>query len=188
MREKETTSESGVIEPDNDTPLPDLISNIEAFIEALQAEEVSSYGNLISRLKLSPSDFEQYINFEDGSYTRNYIHREEKFELILICWDCNIETPIHSHGGQQCWIYHLNGQLEEQLFELDNNNQPKLKSTHLVSSNSISYMDDKMGFHTLKTMGNQRALSLHIYASPICQCKVYCNDRQRFIEEEIAMD
>ena len=49
-----------------------------------------------------------------------------------------------------------------------------------LTPGKLTYMNDSMGYHTIGNISNQRAMTLHIYASPIDSCKVYNNEKACF--------
>jgi cysteine dioxygenase len=42
-----------------------------------------------------------------------------------------------------------------------------------LSPGRLTYMEDSMGYHTLKNHSDERAMTLHLYISPIDTCKVF---------------
>ena len=47
---------------------------------------------------------------------------------------------------------------------------------------------DKMGFHSIQNDSENRAMTFHIYASPIDSCKIYNNETECFESKEMPYD
>jgi hypothetical protein len=91
----------------------------------------------------------------------------DKFELIIICWDENSETLIHDHPDNGCVLYLIDGVLEEELY----NKSLKLIKKSVYRPKNISYMHNVKGYHKIKCQ--QKAISLHIYSPPNYQIKTF---------------
>ncbi len=67
-------------------------------------------------MKLPIAEFEKYATWSETCYTRNCIAENEDFELILICWEKGQATAIHDHGGEECWVYFVEGEFRENIY------------------------------------------------------------------------
>lgn len=164
------------------------INTIESLADALDKAEHSERAKVISRLDLNPDAFEEYATWSDEGYTRNCVARTDEYELLLLCWDKEAETPIHGHGGQDCWVYQIEGTVEEIRVKQDE--EGNLEETHRMelAPGKVSYMHDRMGFHKIRNPFNQRAMTLHIYAKPIDACRVFDPKNQEFKIKEMEYD
>ena len=68
--------------------------------------------HLIKDLNLSEKDLEKYDHRNETTYTRNLIHREKDFEIMLVCWPPHVSAPIHGHEGEKCWARVQTGELK----------------------------------------------------------------------------
>lgn len=107
---------------------------------------------------------------EHADYGRFLIHRTELYEVILMKWDNQQKTPIHSHNEQDCWTYMLEGELKETLFD---QTTLKIKDEMIVSRNMRTYIHDSMGVHQVENLSKKSSLSLHLYAKPLPVCHFY---------------
>lgn len=155
------------------------IKTIEELISAFDLARPSDRGGVLKRTQIPAEEFEQYATWREGGYTRNCVIRKEGFEFILLCWDKGAATPIHGHADQDCWVYQVSGELTEKRY--------KMKEGRLALSNEmdltegcLAYMHDRMGFHTIENGSKQRAMTLHVYASPIDECSVFNKDLDKF--------
>lgn len=115
--------------------------------------------------------------------------RTEDYELVLLCWEEGQQTPIHCHGGMECWVHMVQGELEEKRFEQpDATIEPTLTNKMALTSSHLSYMNDDMGFHSLRNIYPGRSISLHLYAKPIDSCEIYNSDTGKGEARELSYD
>ena len=163
------------------------ITSIEQLIECFDDAEPSEQASILKRTNISVSDFEKYASWIDGKYSRNCFARRDSFEMILICWDEDAKTPIHDHNGQHCWVLQISGSILEKRFEKNDSGFTLIDEAELRAG-KISYMNDKMGYHTLENNSKSQAMTLHVYANPINQCNVYNEEKSQFEIKEMAYD
>ena len=77
---------------------------INELITSLIEEERTEYDEIIRSIKIPSNSFNDFCSWSSETYTRNCIVQNEKFELILLCWEQGQSTPIHDHGGEECWV------------------------------------------------------------------------------------
>lgn len=150
----------------------DCIASVEQLIQSFQDSEPPEQGSVLKSIDIPLSEFLGFANWSDGCYTRNCLARCEEFEFVLICWDGHCKTKIHDHDGQDCWVYQVDGELRELRYKGPEDNL-EVYSDRSLNEGELSYMNDKMGFHRIENPSDQRAMTLHVYANPIKQCKVY---------------
>jgi len=95
-----------------------------------------------------------------GNYYRNtvYLDKDNLFEIIIIQWDKLTETKIHNHSLNGCILIPINNNLIEYIYN---------KKLELISENQInkiSYIDNNIGYHKIKSI--EKSLSIHIYSPP----------------------
>jgi len=166
----------------------DDTDRIKDLIFRLDHAQKSEVPKILRGLRLQKKDFEQFASWSEGGYTRNCVHRTEGYELILLCWSANCVTPIHDHGGQDCWVYQVEGALTEKRYEKDANGELKETNRLTLAPGTLTYMEDKMGFHQLCNENNKRGCTLHVYASPIDQCDVFNEDANCFETKDMRYD
>ncbi len=146
----------------------------------LENASTNDFQNLAKHIKIEIKELEKYLHWDTAHYTRNCIRRTEKFELIALCWEPHQETPIHCHGGEECWVYMVDGELEESRFEEEDFDCEKEKQKMSLGEYQISYMEDTQGYHSLSNLTSKRAVSLHLYHKPISSCRIYNKELQSF--------
>lgn len=164
------------------------LQSIDDLITALSEEERTNYNHIIHSIKLPSSAFENYCSWSNECYTRNCIIDNEKFELILICWCEGHRTPIHDHGGEECWVKVIEGEFKETIYKQNEAGELNFVKSSISKSNEITYMKDFMGFHRLENLSNKRSISLHLYAKPIRKCKMFDEKSGTFMNKDLVYD
>ncbi len=154
------------------------ITSINQLIKTLSASCDADLKNIYKFLNIPISEYEPYIFWSDENYTRNCIVRTDKYELLLLCWKKNQYTPIHSHNGQECWVYNVKGTFEEIRYELNSEKKLIKQNDFSLNEGHFSYMNNQLGFHELKA--NEEAISLHLYSLPIDECLIYDSNSEQF--------
>lgn len=162
------------------------ITSIEELIDEFSSVPLEEKPQVLERIEIPSEELEEYASWEDGDYTRNCLWRCDEFEIILLCWDEQAETKIHDHGGQDCWIYQVEGDLLEKRYKEDSRDNLKLEEKLRIKEGELSYMNDKMGYHSIKNDSDDRALTLHFYATPIDRCRIYSPEKSKFEMTELV--
>jgi cysteine dioxygenase len=140
--------------------------------------------NVIDSLKkFDPAQYswQKYFSFKDKQYTRNLVLQNELFELLIICWDYDCQTPIHDHPSNGCWMFGVKGRFNEEKF-VANSEGELVKISHAeLQEGDIAYIHDSIGLHSVGNSSKQeRAVTLHLYSPPIKKCYVYKEDGVKF--------
>lgn len=165
-----------------------MINSLQELIEKLKNTKSEDFPKVIKNIDISASEFIDYIHWSDESYTRNCIERTDRFELMLLCWNEKQDTPIHDHGGEQCWVYQVKGDVDEVRYEENKEGDLEVTDKMTLTPGKLTYMDDSMGYHSLENNNNEKALTLHLYMKPIDECEVYNNKTNEFENKEMAYD
>lgn len=163
------------------------IKTIPELIEAFDNAEPSEQIKVLKSINIPISDFKEFATWEEGGYTRNCIARRDGFEFILLCWDTGAKTPIHGHDNQNCWVYQVQGSVSEQRFKQTSYGF-ELTNEAVLKEGKITYMHDRMGYHTLENISESPSMTLHVYANPIDRCEVYNEQRGCFEVVEMEYD
>jgi cysteine dioxygenase len=165
----------------------DHILTVEQLGEILDEIEAHEHAKIMRRIKISPASLSSYASWSENDYTRNCLLRTNKYEILLLCWDPGSVTPIHDHGGEDCWVYQVQGSLVEKRFK-EVSGQIKETNRMQLKPGNLTYMHDRMGYHTIENNSDHRAMSLHIYASPIDSCNVYNENKDCFETKNMSYD
>ena len=147
-----------------------IISDLKNFARTnFPTSDVSSY---LKNVKLSDNDLEKYLLKKDKQYTRNLIHKDVDFEIMVVCWPPKISAPIHGHEGEKCWARVEDGELQISNYEKVSSNPLELIKTKERSC-LPGYLDGPAEIHSVENLTNEFATSLHVYARPYDACDVY---------------
>ncbi len=166
----------------------DHISTIPELVQQLNNAPSDQFSSILEKIDIPTSDFDSYATWCKEDYTRNCIARTSDYEMILLCWDKNIKTAIHDHGGQDCWVYQVQGKIEETLYDNLDPKGLKNPTVQTIGEGDLTYMNDEMGYHTLENISDSRSLTLHIYNSPIETCQIFDEEEKRLNEVEMSYD
>ena len=61
---------------------------------------------------LDHSEISEYLLFKEDKYSRNLVHKDINFEVLLVCWQPGQTAPIHGHEGEKCWMRIESGSLQ----------------------------------------------------------------------------
>ena len=61
----------------------------------------------------------KYMFWSSECYTRNLIYKDERFEMMAICWERGQASRVHNHFDQRCWMMVPLGRLKGQNFAMD---------------------------------------------------------------------
>lgn len=167
--------------------LEEPITSLSELLEVLPECTKDDYCEIAEEMKISRSEVEKFLTWNNDRYTRNCLVRTEKYELLILCWDVDQTTPIHCHGGQECWVYMVEGQLKEEHFA-EEQGQPVFEDSSTMGEGQVSFMNDELGFHALKNESGRRAISMHLYMNPIDECSFFDEQKKEFITVSPSYD
>jgi len=101
-----------------------------------------------------------FIEWKEEHYNKKRIDNlsTEDFDMYTISWMSGQMSPIHDHPQYGCIMFLISGTLEEKLY----NKKLELVKTTIIKGPYIGYIDNKIGFHSIKCI--DKAVSLHIYS------------------------
>ena len=164
------------------------INTLAELLNALKSCKPEDYVKMVANMRLPKDDFRKYAHWKPDGYTRNCVERTDDFELVLICWNPGDKSPVHGHDDQRCWVYQVDGEMNELRFNEDDEGGLH-ESQHIeLSPQRLSYMEDRMGYHSLENRSCEKAMTLHLYISPIDYCKVFDPSEEKFNIKELSYD
>jgi cysteine dioxygenase len=118
------------------------------------------------------------------------IYKDERFELMAVCWEPGQASRIHNHADQQCWMSVPVGKLRGQNFrtiEIDEEkNYCRLEETDSfdLSDCLSAKVELEEPIHQILNLPEfeSRAVSIHIYSKPFNKCLSYCRETNHFSE------
>ncbi len=133
------------------------------------------------------SDWELCRHLIEDRYTRNLVRRTEDYEMLVLCWAPDQESPVHSHMGQRCWMSVLEGTVEEVHFRRqEGGGGPLIEGlTRSFRRGQSAFINDDIALHLVRGAGGEAAASLHVYSKPFDVCLIY--DRETGVEAAKAL-
>lgn len=144
-------------------------------------EDQSSYDEIFNAINIPVSDFEKSASYSKEKYTRTTLFENDDYELKLLCWEPGQQTPIHDHGGEECWVKFIKGSFFETIFKILPEQAIEIINEVQPEEGQTTYMIDFFGFHRLKNNGDVRGMSLHLYAKPVSVCQVYDEETKQIL-------
>ncbi|MFT5915868.1 MAG: cysteine dioxygenase [Flammeovirgaceae bacterium] len=166
------------------------MQSLSELVTALSEKKNTKYNDIMRSMTLPIHAFENHCSWSKDSYTRNCLAENEKFELILLCWEQGQITPIHDHGGEECWVKIIEGKFRETIYTTDyttdETGELKVAKSIISTPNDTTYMRDFMGFHSIENLSGKRSMSLHLYAKPIRSCNIFDKKSRKFVNKNMV--
>ena len=172
------------------------ISNLISGLKSISDDEFTC-DNVYQFLSENPIEVDsivRYFHWSPSFYTRNLIYKDERFEMLAICWEAGQRSTIHNHAEQKCWMTVPIGRLKGQNFGVvdmdESRNYCKLVETdtfELADCLSAKVELEQPIHHILNLPEySERAVSVHIYSKPFDKCISYCRETDTFKEVELC--
>lgn len=151
---------------------------MESVFKRLQSEEhplnEAAVREVLLELAADISLLEAFEKFDDYSYTRNRIFKNEIADLLVLCWKPGQRTPIHDHAGSTCGVSILKGTASEIAFTRSASSLLLPDKVSTLSAGDISVNRD----NDIHIMGNFESstddlVTLHCYSPPLKSMTVY---------------
>lgn len=173
-----------------------MILNIEGLVKALSlCKDKRGYFEVLRDMQISESELENFYAWNTEHYTRNCLVRTEDFEVVLICWEKGQQSYIHDYAANEAWIHPISGSLKEERF-LWSEAEDTLHKVSSVTLNKgdYNYMSDKINIHRYTNVGENRTVSLHLYAKPVTEWNIYTEEggftgsKQVWLDNEFKLE
>ena len=136
---------------------------MRSLIELIEYVKVDFKNSIKYLEEYLENDYKKYIHVNEMKYNRERIYIDDEIEVLIITWGKNQESKIHDHSENGCFLKILEGSLEENVFSNDLNSVKK----RVLKKGNISYMDNKIGLHSVKNNSDDKVcVSIHIYSPP----------------------
>ena len=85
--------------------LKEKISTIEQLIKNLNlGPGYGGYNEMFSSIEVPLADWEKFYSWKENRYTINCLSSCDGYELLLMCWQRDHSSPVHSYTFQEGWI------------------------------------------------------------------------------------
>ena len=170
----------------NRIPIHNLIDGLREIPDAeFDCQPVYDY---LGRNPIEVDSIQKYLFWSPDFYTRNLIYKDERFEMMAICWEPGHVSRIHNHCDQRCWMTVPIGRLKGQNFAVEKIDESsgycKLKETDTfeMADCVAAKVELEEPIHQILNLPEYdgRAVSIHIYSKPYDHCLSYCRDTDTF--------
>ncbi|MEP6851015.1 MAG: cysteine dioxygenase family protein [Acidobacteriota bacterium] len=152
--------------------------------------------NVYDFLAANPVDVDsisKFFHWSPNFYTRNLIYKDDRFEMMAICWEKGQVSRVHNHWDQKCWMSVPVGKLLGQNFAVEAIDE-KMGYCRLKETDDFSLSDClaakvelEQPIHQILNLPefDERAVSIHIYSKPYDRCLSYCRETDTFKEVQL---
>ncbi len=142
----------------------------------------------LNRHPVEVDSIQKYLFWSSEFYTRNLIFKDDRFEMMAICWEPGQVSRVHNHCEQRCWMTVPIGRLKGQNFAVETIDEStgfcKLRETDTfeLAECLAAKVELEEPIHQILNLPeyDDRAVSIHIYSKPFDHCISYCRDTDTF--------
>lgn len=154
------------------TSMAPLLSIGELVRELLRVPEPQCFGAVLARYTFPSHDLLPYLRWNQRHYTRSCVVRNDRFELLVVCFEAGQRTSIHDYDSEIAWIHPLMGEMVEERFCKDDGTLVLESTTRLVTGRMGSLTRED-SIHRFSAPGPGRSITLNLYAPAMSQWRVY---------------
>jgi cysteine dioxygenase len=155
---------------------PPITTINELVQELLRDRSTQHYGAILERYAVATRDMEPYFRWNLRHYTRTCIHRNDDFELLVICYEPGQRTSIHDYNSQTAWVHPVIGEVvEERFIEHPDKGLQCVGEIHRHPG-EVDKITRDMSIRRFSNHGPERAVTLNLYSKPMSRWRVY-NER-----------
>jgi len=167
-------------------PVTELIDGLRELPEPeFTCDNVYDY---LGNHPIEVDSIQKYLFWSAEFYTRNLIYKDERFEMMAICWEPGQVSRVHNHCEQSCWMTVPVGRLKGQNFAVEEMNEAtaycKLRETDTfeLAECLTAKVELEQPIHQILNLAEygDRAVSIHIYSKPFDHCISYCRDTDTY--------
>lgn len=176
-----------------------LTVSIDHLIHGLQTITDAEFtcDNVYQFLGENPIDIDsitRYFFWRSDHYTRNLIYKDDRFELMAVCWEKGQASVVHDHSDQKCWMTVPVGRLRGQNFAVTgldvSKNFCSLEETDSfeLSDCLAAKVELEQPIHQILNLPefDERAVSIHIYSKPFNRCLAYSRETDTYKEVDLC--
>jgi len=107
------------------------------------------------------------VAFDPRGYVRKRLYRDERWELLLLCWLPGQHTVVHDHGGSWGAMRILSGELFESRYVAAGEGQPLRVTIEQTCGAPAALGEGVETIHRNENRAGVPAISLHMYSPPL---------------------
>ena len=121
---------------------------------------------MASAVDIDSLELGDYGGFKKECYARNTVFLNDHIELVVICWLSGQASAVHDHGRSNCLYLIVEGEMQEELFDLGRDGRPEARSKRLFGRGEITVAggDD---IHRITNVAAEKLVTIHIYSPPL---------------------
>jgi cysteine dioxygenase len=140
-----------------------LLASPAAADRALARDEMLAFARAVD---LDTLDLAEYRKFDETRYARNTVFLNERVELVVICWRADQASSIHDHGRSNCLYLVVDGEMQEELFAVNDEGRPRRALTRRFRRGDIT-LAGPADIHRIANLGEGDLVTVHIYSPPL---------------------
>jgi cysteine dioxygenase len=188
------------------------IDSLVEKLKSLEANPITTAGVLgvLDDLQVEDASVRRYAQWSDEKYMRHLLHRDELFEVILLCWKPGQRTPVHTHNGQLGWATLVQGELEVVNYTWHGCDRPENQNVVGIDCLSggqkvdvrptltqrarpggpVATVTKTQSIHQISCPAGSDgpAASVHIYSKPIDSCVAFDLEHHRCARRVLKYD
>lgn len=137
-----------------------------------QAMDDDEFLNAMRRYAQCFADYRDRLPLIPYAYTRTQLLRMPRYEIVVMRWSPGSISPIHDHGSSDCWVLMMEGALEVENFDRDDDGSGPVVELRPADKISLGLGDvDHRGgpreLHRVRNATEDMAYTLQLYSEPI---------------------
>ena len=105
-----------------------------------------------------PADIQRVLEHTDSSHV---LVQNDFLKVILIRWQPGQASKLHGHAAGGCVFKVLHGTVEESRYAASAPETLLARNTYFAGN--MAYIDDRMGLHVVRNVGEEPAVTMHLY-------------------------
>eukprot|EP00116_Pleurobrachia_bachei_P013052 sb/3473314/ len=115
-------------------------------------------------------EWKKHCQFNDHGYYRVVIDQgNDRYNLVIVCWNTGQGTPIHDHPASECMFKVCEGDITETRFEMPESCGDNLRvaSEVTLEEGDVGHINDSLGIHRMSNDSDtDTCVTLHCYFPP----------------------
>jgi len=157
----------------------DLESTLSSFINYVDdnnlslSYKLSTISSILDNTNFTSSEVNRFTFWSNEKpYTRNCLINNDKFTVLLLCWNPNVKSAIHDHPCDACFIKVIRGCIKETKYIMEGDNITQFSNNFHIE-NQVSYMNNGNVLHSISNPSRDvGSVTLHVYTPPFSSCKI----------------
>ena len=151
--------------PENTTLSPGL-QRLVTMLEYANDLTPPMLAQMLRSADLSLEDVASFIQEDADRYHREFVHRGDGFDILVLTWMPMQGSPIHGHDGSTCAFMVMTGVASETTFTATDPGRAAMDSFNRYETGEVAAMDGSR-IHTVANVDRMPLVTLHVYSPPL---------------------